>query len=546
MTRRAPLVVALLPLGLAIAGCGGGGSPAGPPGAGGVFSVAGMEVRTDSGAAASVLTLPSPANSPVAFTAVHGATIIGLREIGYAEIAFVSDRIPNSEIFLMNADGTNQTRLTTNSLKDGHPDWSADGRKLVVERRRGGNWDVWSMNADGSGSRRLTTHTAVDGDPDWSPDGQKIAYRSNEVPGNDDIYVVNSDGTGHVRLTTNATGDCEPDWSPNGKKIAFNTDRAGDNEIYVMNADGSGQANLTNLDTGNDREPAWSPDGRQIAFASDRDARFEIYVMNADGSSQTRLTNHPASDRTPAWSPNGREIAFRSDRDGNWETYLMDADGRNVRNLTNHGANDHAPAWRPAPSVKRCLIGPAGCDAGSDPPFGDARPLALLGVSDGGLVSAATVGLNRRYWGTLQVEALDDLGDRLAGVKITGTQMRSVLEDVGRGLAPRQWDISATPDAGVLLVFFLSATGKIASVLVTSGDTSPAASAAQGTAVPAPDGKIVLRGTFTAALSAADPGRNLIADRASEVTLDSRTGEVVRRGEGRARARQVTGDRDAW
>ena len=199
------------------------------------------------------------------------------------------------EIFVMNADGTGETRLTNNPAFDGHPDWSPDGEKIAFER----DFDeIYVMNAaDGSGQTRLTTGEA----PSWSPDGEKIAFARG------DIYVMNADGTGETRLTNSPTFDGYPDWSPDGEKIAF-TRTVGDNyEIFVMNADGTGQTRLTN-NTGliHDLHPSWSPDSEKIAFDSSRDVNDEIFVMNADGTGQTRLTGTSVTTSGgfhPSWSP---------------------------------------------------------------------------------------------------------------------------------------------------------------------------------------------------------------------------------------------------
>ena len=82
-----------------------------------------------------------------------------------SKIAFSSTRDGNLEIYLMNADGTGQTRLTTNAAIDGEPAWSPDGSKLVFSSSRSGNGDIYRMNADGSGLLRLTTSSGIDLSP---------------------------------------------------------------------------------------------------------------------------------------------------------------------------------------------------------------------------------------------------------------------------------------------------------------------------------------------------------------------------------------------
>ena len=262
------------------------------------------------------------------------------------KIAFVSDRDGNWEIYVMNADGSNQTRLTYNKVYDNEPAWSPDGNKIAfASALHNANVGIYVMDVDGSNQTRLTNNQADDWTPAWSPDGNKIAFGSYR-DGNREIYIMNADGSNQTRLTNNEADDDGPAWSPDGKKIAFVSDRDKSREIYIMNADGSNQTNLTNRGAWG-WMPAWSPDGKKIAFVSVPGKNFQIYVMNADGSNQTRLTNNPADDRYPTWSPDGKKIAFVSDRDGNREIYIMNADGSNQTRLTNNQADDMFPAWSP-------------------------------------------------------------------------------------------------------------------------------------------------------------------------------------------------------
>ena len=161
-----------------------------------------------------------------------------------ARIAFASTGDGDWEIYVMNADGTGQTRLTVNTADDFSPAWSPDGGKIAFVSGRDGNFDIYVMNADGSGQTPLTNNPADEFDPDWSPDGIKIAFFSLRDDGDEEIYVMTADGTGQTRLTTSIADENAPRWSPDSNKIAFQTLRDGNYEIYVMNVDGTGQTNL--------------------------------------------------------------------------------------------------------------------------------------------------------------------------------------------------------------------------------------------------------------------------------------------------------------
>ena len=241
------------------------------------------------------------------------------------------------------------TRLTNNLLPDGTARWSPDGKRIVFAGSEK-EWtsDIYIMNADGTEKKKLTNNPGIHSSPSWSPEGKKIAFQF-YVRDKGEIYVMNADGSDQKRMTNNNAHDGGPCWSPDGKRIVFWSKRLGQSEIYVMNADGSEQNRLT-YNPANDLYPCWSSDGKKIAFESDRDGKhinYEVYVMNIDSSEEKRLTNNPNYDGSPCWSPDGKEIAFVSRRDGNSEIYVMNVDGSKQRRLTYNSVDDGRPCWSP-------------------------------------------------------------------------------------------------------------------------------------------------------------------------------------------------------
>jgi dipeptidyl aminopeptidase/acylaminoacyl peptidase len=216
---------------------------------------------------------------------------------------------------------------------DWHPAWSPDGKLIAFNSQRDGDYEIYLMNADGSEQTRLTVNPASDRRPTWLADRSKILFNSDR-DGNHNIYMMNPDGTDQTRLTEHPADDRRAAWSPDGALIAFDTDRDGNTEIYVMNADGSDPVRLTyNAQT--DQAPRWSPDGKQIAYFSQRDGDPEIYVMDTDGSNQRRLTASRGWDFMPFWSPDASKIAFDSRRDGRRGICVMNSDGSVLVKLTN-------------------------------------------------------------------------------------------------------------------------------------------------------------------------------------------------------------------
>ena len=286
-----------------------------------------------------------------------------------AQIVFHSSRDRNWEIYVMDADGGNQRRLTNNSDVDTFPSWSPDGKRIAFVSDRDGHvikgrptYEIYVMDADGSNQQNVTNDPHDDRSPSWSPDGKQIVFSARrEEPFNYEIYVMDADGGNEHRLTNNPRDDRFPSWSPDGERIVFSARKDGhfENkfavtyEIYVMDADGQNEQRLTD-NRNNDWDPVWSPDGKRIAFSADRKGdvvSWDIYVMNADGGNQQKLTNHRAWDGSPSWSPDGERIAFMSARDRNLnsEIYVMDANGGNQQNLTNNLGSDAGPAWFNSP-----------------------------------------------------------------------------------------------------------------------------------------------------------------------------------------------------
>jgi TolB protein len=111
-------------------------------------------------------------------------------------------------MYVINVDGTNKKRLTTDG---NNSSWSLDGKKIVFDSKRDGKREIYIMDADGSNQVNLTNNPADDFDPVWSPDGKRIAFSSNR-DGNYEIYVMDADGSNQINLTNNPADDRCPDW----------------------------------------------------------------------------------------------------------------------------------------------------------------------------------------------------------------------------------------------------------------------------------------------------------------------------------------------
>ena len=270
------------------------------------------------------------------------------------KIAFMSQRDGNGEIYVMNADGTNQLRLTFNSAFDSEPAFSRSGEKIAFTSFRDGNAEIYVMHADGSSQTRITNSPGADFHPTFSSDGSKIAFASSRS-GHLAIWVMNVDGSSPIELV-DGIGGVEAEFSPDGTKIVFsgNGGSGNDKEIWTMNADGTGRHNLSQSIDSHDYSPSFSPDGTKVVYFRDPkmgSTEPEIYMMNIDGSNKVNITNNGGGDHNPSLVLTVLASSSSRSRNNNAEIFVMNVDGTNQINLSNHNGSDLSPTWGAANSA---------------------------------------------------------------------------------------------------------------------------------------------------------------------------------------------------
>ena len=175
-------------------------------------------------------------------------------------IVFTSLKDGDLDIYTMNVDGSDVRRLTTTPGYDGGPWWSPDGRKiayrawhppdsagladykgLLAQRIvRPGRMELWVMNADGSNQRQITQLGGANFGPSWTPDGRRIVFSSNfknPRSRNFELYLVNLDGTGLEQITSHEEFDGFPMFSPDGRRIIWASNRGnskpGETNLFI-------------------------------------------------------------------------------------------------------------------------------------------------------------------------------------------------------------------------------------------------------------------------------------------------------------------------
>jgi TolB protein len=219
----------------------------------------------------------------------------------------------SDEVFIRdvttNAAPVRLTNKAVSAENNTQPGWSPDGRSIVFRTNRANPTvnvaDIWIMDADGTDERPLIVQDEDQRYPALSPDGRLIAYTSRNAR-DADLWVANADGTGAHLVYDSGVADSAPAWSPDSTRLAFEQHDPGEStngDIFVLDVGNGDVARLTD-DPAHDEGPAWSPDGSMIAFTSQRsDPRGDIWIMQSDSGEQRRLTSFVGLDESPDWQP---------------------------------------------------------------------------------------------------------------------------------------------------------------------------------------------------------------------------------------------------
>jgi Tol biopolymer transport system component len=267
----------------------------------------------------------------------------------------------NSDIWIMNADGSNETQLTTFSDADRWPALSPDGSKIAYVSYRNELWTLWVMDSDGTNPMQIPYAGNVQA-PTWSSDGSQIAFGGDAEDGYE-IWTINADGSNPQRLTTNSVAAGNPAWSPDRSQLVYTAEPMADySDLYTVNSDGTGQTLLvSSVISGFSNEiPSWSPDGTQIATihsSAGNQGPYDLWVMDADGSNGQVLVQNIANPNVNnlAWSQDGNWLTFTN----NSHVWTVNPDGSNPTEIANSGgwesdtnaSSFSAPTPTPTPST---------------------------------------------------------------------------------------------------------------------------------------------------------------------------------------------------
>jgi len=253
------------------------------------------------------------ATAPGGKTAVADVYVVG-------EIVVASNRgFPNTpgKFQLFSVERANLAGLTkltpaTDTISASDPAFSPDGSRVAYVSLKDGNPEIYVMSADGTGATRLTTDPQADGHPAFTADGQTVLFHSARTAGKQQIWAVNVDGTGLQQLTRDSVNSA-PTISPDGQTIAYVSSRNKDIDIWLMNRDGTNQRQFTRSPQQRESEPHFLRDGTLTYQVERRDANRTVQqVMKADlaTGATTAITGTDLAIASFAVSPSGDLVAL--------------------------------------------------------------------------------------------------------------------------------------------------------------------------------------------------------------------------------------------
>ena len=263
-----------------------------------------------------------------------------------------------NDIYSIDRDGQNETRLTTNPGPNGEYEDNAAprynrGKTMLafVSTKNNPNrkFNIFFLDLATRKTAQVTSGDLDVTGVDWAPDDSRLVFSCRDDKGLSQVHVVNMDGTGFTKLTEGPAEHTNPMWSPRGDLITFVEfpKESTSSHVRVMDPEGRNQRKLTTDETEHSN-PSWSPDGSWIIFRCDQGIPH-LRRINID-TGELVLFEPPArgADSSPIWS--GTEIVFSSngdqeDADPVFNLYRMSYTGGNIQRLTNNQTFEYCGDW---------------------------------------------------------------------------------------------------------------------------------------------------------------------------------------------------------
>ena len=227
------------------------------------------------------------------------------------------------------------TRRLTGDRVSRQPAWSPDGKQIAHVKIDVSSSELWLMDADGSNSRQLTqSYNPVLARnnwvfrPSWWPDGSRLLYATEEASNDLMVWQIGLDGKNRRPFLTVPDGEGGldmPSVAPDAKRLVLISYRGPGlrSQVWTYGLPSGPFRQLTETAEGA-YDPAWSPDGTRIAYVVRDKGRHDVWVMGADGSDARQVTDAGAC-RAPCWSPDGQYLAYLSMAGGAFDLWAVPA-----------------------------------------------------------------------------------------------------------------------------------------------------------------------------------------------------------------------------
>ena len=260
-------------------------------------------------------------------------------------IVLALTRAGNTDLYLADAGGNLQRRLTTNPAPETQPCFSPDAHQILFVSERSGTRNLWSLKADGTGLRALTEDNSANYSPSAAPDGRSVAFVS-ERSGKPELWSVDLRTGAAASLGQTSGHDLTPAWSPTGEALAFVSDQGGAEKLYLWSPL-TREAQKLLANTIPEQHPIWSPDGKFLYFAWNLEGHWQICRTQASGEGLEAIAPSPDDDRLWGISPDGRWLLISSNRAGAHRLFLRSSAGEEKPVLPG-GGEVHSAAISPA------------------------------------------------------------------------------------------------------------------------------------------------------------------------------------------------------
>jgi Tol biopolymer transport system component/serine/threonine protein kinase len=221
------------------------------------------------------------------------------------------------------------------SFRNSNPRFSPDGTKIVYHVTRVGTpGDIYVMNADGGNQTQITTNPGFDERPSWFPDGEQIAFLSTRE-GKDEMWVTSLKSGRERKLFSLAQDITFPHLSPDGKQIVFNSKKSGTTNLWIVPVEGGEPKQLT-FDRESMGFACWSPDSKYIAFEMKRGDDNLLAIMPSSGGDVIQLNSGRGQSWPFSFSKDGDKIVFAGFRDGYWNVYWYSRSTKEEKQVTHY------------------------------------------------------------------------------------------------------------------------------------------------------------------------------------------------------------------